>query len=331
MAGRRLDGLRRDVEVRRDGDPGMPGPVHGDGREAEPRGDVLQDVVHLRRPVARLRVGVQRVEEVVLPGHPPEDLPALRLHLDRVRPRRLRPPVLQAAVHDVGGVEEVLGVHPDQEEAGEEEVHVLPLPFGELGEEQLPQHLGGQGALAGRLVVDLVDEEGIVLGEVALAGVVEHGADVPVVDVPGVLLRGGLRQEGVEAVHPSDVDVGECEALGLGVEGEDPGDGREVDLLRARLQLRLGGVGAHGLQEAGGLVPGRRQLVQDPVPDLPGAEAVQLPLLGEPEADVDDVHPDHVGGLLDRGGLRFVGGLVPVGGEEPDAGGDVGDGAVDGD
>ena len=149
VTGGRDDRLFRYLELRRYRHPGMAGPVHRNPREAQLRGHVLQDVVYPGGPVAGLRVGVQGVEEVSLPGHPLEDRLAFRLHLDGVGLVGLRPPELQAAVHDVGGVEEVLGVHPYQEEAGEEEVDVLALPVRELGVVQAPQVLRrGRGSAA---------------------------------------------------------------------------------------------------------------------------------------------------------------------------------------
>ena len=321
------DGLPGDLQFGGDGRPGVPGPVHGEAGEAEFVRDVLQDVVHLGRPVVGAGVRVEGVEEPVLPPQPLDDLHALRLHLDAVGPAGLRPPVLEASVLDSGGVHEVLGVHADQEEGDLEEVDVSLLPGGEVGGEQAAQPVGGQAALRGRLAPDLVVQEWVVLRDAALACVVEHGADVPEVDVPGVLLRRGLGEERVEAVEPSDADVGEGQPFRPGVEGEDPRDGGHVDLGRPRLRPG-GGELPEDAEEPVRLPLAGCHLLQDPVADLAGRESVELPPALQVQEDGVDVGLLQFGGDLDGGGLRLERSGVPVGGEEADAGGEVGDRAV---
>ena len=229
-------------------------------------------------------------------------------------------------------MDEVLRVHADQEEGDHEEVHVLPLPFREIRcGEQSPQVLGGEVPVGRRLAVYRVVEERVVLRDAALPGVVEDRLDVPEVNVPGVLLRRGQGEERVEAVEPSERDVGEREPLGLLVEGEDPRGGGQVDLLGPGLQLRLRGVCPEYFQEA--LLPAaaRRHLLQDPVADLAGREPVELPPALQVQEDGVDFGLPQLGGDLYGGILRLEGAGVPVGGEEADAGGEVGDRAVLGD
>ena len=112
---------------------------------------------------------------------------------------------------------------------------------------------------------------------------------------------------------------------------EDPGDGREVNLLRAGFQLRLVRVGAECFQEARRPPLDGRHLFQDAVADLAGGESVELPAPLQFEEDGVGVRLLQFGGELDGLGLRLLGGDVPVGGEEADAGGEIRDGAVLGD
>ena len=111
---------------------------------------------------------------------------SLRLDLNRVLAVCLAPFIIYTSVLYLSQIAEIHYIYPDEKERQFKELTIFLQPVRKLTVEHRSKLLNGECPFASSFSPYLISSEWVGGGDFIVDGIIEHGSDIPEVDIPGV-------------------------------------------------------------------------------------------------------------------------------------------------